>query len=325
MDTIKVHKPVLYSLLLCLLSSCLHSNRSESIPDAKEEVRADTSGVSQHDHRPDIPSMMTEPDERANYYVTHYWDRYPVTDTAFVHSDTTEQLYVDFINALQYIDATKYRLALHNMMSHMEADSIAYKHFCSLNEKYLYDPNSPMRNESYYIPVLEQMLSSRRITAAEKIRPADRLKQTHKNRPGMVAADFSYVTPKNKIGRVGQINADYTLLFFYDPDCTNCRESEQTLSSIPAFVEMQKRGELQVLAIYPDEDGKEWLLKSSDMPEGWIVGWNKQGDIRSKQLYEIRATPALYLLDKHKKVILKDAPLEQLLQYLSTIRAIRSA
>ena len=52
------------------------------------------------------------------------------------------------------------------------------------------------------------------------------------------------------------------------------------------------------------------------MPRGWIAGWNKQGDIRSRQLYEIRATPTLYLLDKRKKVILKDATLEQVLQSL---------
>ena len=74
---------------------------------------------------------------------------------------------------------------------------------------------------------------------------------------------------------------------------------------------------MRVLAIYPDEDENEWLLKSSKMPQGWIVGWNKQGDIRSKTLYEIRATPTLFLLDKQKKVILKDATLDQIIRHLA--------
>lgn len=107
--------------------------------------------------------------------------------------------------------------------------------------------------------------------------------------------------------------------YLYDPDCSNCCKHEQILAELPAFVEMQEKGILRVLAVYPDDNEEEWLLKSAHMPHGWIVGWNKQGDIRSKTLYEIRATPTMYLLDKQKKVILKDASLEQTIQYLSVV------
>ena len=133
----------------------------------------------------------------------------------------------------------------------------------------------------------------------------------------MTADYFSYVTPKGKAGRMSRIKAEYTLLFFYDPDCPNCRKHERVLSEMPAFLEMQEKGIVRVLAVYPDEEENEWLLNSSKMPPGWIVGWNKQGDIRSKTLYEIRATPTMYLLDKQKKVILKDASMEQLIRYLA--------
>lgn len=267
--------------------------------------------------RPEIPPMMTDPQQRASYYVAHYWDGYVLTDTSFIRSEDTEQLFADFIGALQYAGPGESSVALKRMMCRMEADSTAYDRFCLLSEKYLYDPNSPMRNEDYYIPVLEQMVASKRLSGMDKIRPADRLKQAHKNRPGMTATDFGYVTPKGKAGRMSRIKAAYTLLFFYDPDCSNCRKYEQILSEMPAFVEMQEKGTLRVLAVYPDDNEEEWLLKSSGMPQGWIVGWNKQGDIRSKVLYEIRATPTLYLLDKQKRIILKDASLEQVIRYLA--------
>lgn len=309
---------ITFSLTALLLFAACRQNRTgtlsnEAIPAMKETVHV------AHYIRPEIPQMMTTAEERAAYYVRHYWDGYSLADTAFIRSDDTEQLFADFINALQYVEPGKCSAALKRMMSLMEADSTAYSRFCSLSEKYLYDPNSPMRNEDYYIPVLEQMTGSERLTEYEKIRPADRLKQAHKNRRGMTAADFGYVTPQGKSGRMSAVKADYTLLFFYDPDCSNCREYEHVLSEIPAFLEMQQKGILRVLAVYPDENKGEWLLKSSQMPHGWIVGWNKQGDIRSETLYEIRATPTLYLLDKQKKVILKDATVEQVVQYLSAV------
>lgn len=304
---------ILISLLL--LVAC---RQSQSTAPSNDAVSA-TTGTAHvaHYRRPEIPQMMTDPGQRAVYYVKHYWDDYSLADTAFIHSDETEQLYADFVDALQYVDAAEVRTALQTMMQQMEADSTAFAHFCSLSEKYLYDPNSPMRNEDYYIPVLEQMINSKHLSEYDKIRPIDQLKQAHKNRPGMKATDFSYVTPKGKTARLSQLNSDYTLLFFYDPDCTSCQEFERVLSEMPFFLDIQKKGILRVLAIYPDTDENEWLLKSSQMPEGWIVGWNKQGDIRSKTLYEIRATPTLYLLDKQKKVILKDATLDQIIQHLS--------
>lgn len=302
------------SLTALLLCAACRQNRADA---PTGESKKDTVRVV-HYLRPEIPQMMTDPELRAAYFVNHYWDDYSLADTAFIHSDETEQLYADFIAALQYVDTAEVRSALQTMMQRMEADSTAFAHFCRLNEKYLYDPNSPMRNEDYYIPVLEHMLASPRLTETEKLRPADRLKQALKNRPGMTAPDFTYVTPKGGTGRMRGIKADYTLLFFYDPDCTNCQEFERMLSGMPFFLDIQKKGILRVLAIYPDDDENEWLLKSSQMPEGWIVGWNKQGDIRRRTLYEIRATPTLYLLDKQKKVILKDATLDQIIRHLSS-------
>lgn len=297
-------------LSLFLLAGC--HRKAGNINKEDDTVRVE------HYVRTEIPQMMTDPEQRVSYLVRHYWEGYSMEDTAFVLGNDTEQLYADFIDALQYVaDTSVQNSALRYMMELMEKDSLAYARFCLLGEKYLYDPNSPMRNEDYYIAVLKQMMDSYRLTEVEKIRPADRLKQACMNRPGMKASDFGYLTPDGKYHRMSGIRTDFTLLFFYDPDCDSCRKLEKILSEMPAFVDMQKENKLRVLAVYPDEDENEWLLKSSQMPQGWVVGWNKQGDIRSRMLYEIRATPTLYLLDKQKRVLLKDPSLEQLVRYLS--------
>ena len=148
-------------MVICLglgmVKACAGGDGSEW----KEKVAADTLHVV-HYTRPDLPQIMTDPAERAVYYVRHYWDGYLTGDTAWVNSGDTEQLYVDFIDALKYVEPETGRKALHTMMVRMEADSTAYRRFCLLGEKYLNEPNSPMRNEDFYIAVLEQMLQSDR-------------------------------------------------------------------------------------------------------------------------------------------------------------------
>ena len=52
----------------------------------------------------------------------------------------------------------------------------------SLADKYLYDPNSPMRNEELYISVLDAMLKSPILDDTEKIRPKARRSLAQKNR-----------------------------------------------------------------------------------------------------------------------------------------------
>lgn len=42
--------------------------------------------------------------------------------------------------------------------------------------------------------------------------------------------------------------------------------------------------------------------------------------ITERQLYDLKAMPTLYLLDKDKRVILKDAPVEQIEQWLTEKR-----
>ena len=90
-------------MVICLglgmVKACAGGDGSEW----KEKVAADTLHVV-HYTRPDLPQIMTDPAERAVYYVKHYWDGYLTGDTAWVNSGDTEQLYVDFIDALKYVE-----------------------------------------------------------------------------------------------------------------------------------------------------------------------------------------------------------------------------
>jgi len=43
----------------------------------------------------------------------------------------------------------------------------------------------------------------------------------------------------------------------------------------------------------------------------WTNGYDKELVIKNKNLYDLRAIPTLYLLDKNKTVLLKDATLQK--------------
>jgi hypothetical protein len=174
--------------------------------------------------------MIVEHADRANYLAKHYWDNFDFADTAYIHMpQITEQALVDYIDVLYLVSDSVSSVAIKEMLKKAEVDSSMFVYFTDLYEKYLYDPNSPMRNDELYIPVLEAMLTSSIVT--EKIRPAHLLELAQKNRVGEKASDFIYTLANGKNGTLYTIRSDYTLLFFYNPGCHTCKEILEQLTS----------------------------------------------------------------------------------------------
>ena len=96
------------------------------------------------------------------------------------------------------------------------------------------------------------------------------------------------------------------MLFIYNPGCAMCREIREAITSSPMLSEMIERGRLKVLALYPDEDLTEWRDYRDHIPASWINAYDKGCVVRDRELYDLKAIPALYLLDRDKRVLVKD-------------------
>lgn len=269
-----------------------------------------------------VPSVITKPEERAAYLITHYWDKFDFTDTALVHlPEITEQAASNYIDMMKYVPSATAASSIKNMMNKAAVDSTMFAYFAGLYEKYLYDPNSPMRDESLYIPVLEVILEAPVFDEVHKVRPAHLLEVALKNRIGEPATDFTYTLADGKKGTLYRVKADYLLLFFYNPDCHACKEITDQLAASPVVNAWIKDNKLKILAVYPDEDLDAWKNHISYMPASWINSYDSTVSLKNDEIYDLKAIPTLYLLDKDKKVILKDVTFNQIDNYLQLKQA----
>lgn len=238
---------------------------------------------------PPIPTMFTSPEQKAEFIVIHYWDNFNFADTTLVgRTNYTEQAFVDFVNILPNVSLPLATKGIETLMQKAEADSTMYAHFVVLAEKYLYDPNSPMRNEEFYIAVLRSIVANKQLDSINKVRPQYQLKLELKNRIGQKATDFEYTTVKGKRANLYSAKGDKILLFFYRPDCLSCKEVER----------------------YVAQKGIDKLLT--------IVWVNPDVNTHLDTIYDLRASPTLYLLDKTKTILLKDAQIEQIETYIKS-------
>ena len=196
------------------------------------------------------------------------------------------------------------------------SSSNVFETITELVEKYMFDPNSPMRNEDYYGIYAARLSTYDGLSAEMREKYARDARLCALNRVGTKAADFRFADRRGKMHTLYGVKAPYTLLFFSNPGCEACMNIINVLKGEPAISEMIASGKLAVLNIYIDEDLEAWRSYMPIYPENWYNGFDPDFVIRAEHLYNVRAIPSLYLLDADKTVILKDAPENRLFDYL---------
>lgn len=306
-------RPFYCTLLMCLCTAC---NSGKAGNGTSLEMPADTLTTFVF---PSIPPLLESPEARTEYLVNHYWDHTDFADTNYVHHpEITEQAWVDYIDLLKRVSPQTADASLKALLTKAEKEPRCYHYLTGLADKYLYDPNSPMRNEEFYISVLDVQLSSTLLDETEKIRPQARRQLAQRNRLGTPATDFTYTLANGKTGTLYAIKAPYTLLFINNPGCHACAETIEALRHAPNINRIMKTGGLVLLSLYPDEEMDEWKNHLSDFPKEWINSYDRKLVIKEKNLYDLKAIPTLYLLDEKKVVLLKDATAEEVENYLSS-------
>ena len=253
-----------------------------------------------------VPMQIPQEQHRA-YLCDHYWDSFDFADTLWTtNADTTEMLraYAAYVvNIVGPFD----QQPISHLMQKASASRKMFDYFGMLSEKVLHDPNSPYRNDELYIAVLEAQISSPLYNKYEKMAPEYDLRVVSQNRIGRPANDFRYTTSTGRTGSLYGIKAKYTLIFFNNPGCTMCKTIREDICSSQLLTELISSGEIKVLALYPDELLDEWHAYKEHIPSNWINSYDKGTVIRNKNLYDLKAIPALYLLDSAKRVLIKDS------------------
>lgn len=296
-------------LIFCFLFAACGGKKQDTVTDAAEKKALAFT-------LPEVPVMLQSPEDRLNFVVQHYWDNFDFKDTAYIHApDVTEQALVDYMDLLVRVPETLADSCLTRTINATAQEGKMLKYFAETLRRYLFDPNSPIRNEEMYEPVGRFLATSSIVDEAVRSRARHDLKLIGMNKVGTVAADFAYTLPTGVKKRMHAILSPYTLLLFYNPDCHGCAETLATMKSSPVLNSPTVMKQVKILAFYPDEDHEAWVNHQNEIPITWINSYDKELTVLTEELYDLKAMPTLYLLDKDKKVVLKDVAVGTVEEY----------
>ena len=241
-----------------------------------------------------IPGVVPDPSERASYLAEHFWDG--VKTVSDLDSTSFEQAVGTWTSLLGTLPEEADHKAVKGLLAKVE--TLPQEESAPLLdkvEKYLYDPNSPLRDEDLYGQLAKGLAASQATPDSLRTHYAYLAEKCALNAVGTKAADFLF-TQNGRVRSLYSVEGDKILLIFGNPECTACRELHAALSEMEGIPGRIASGKLVLVEVNPDEDA---IAKAE-----------------TDKSYHIRAIPSMYLLDADKTVLLKDAPVERILRAL---------
>jgi len=113
------------------------------------------------------------------------------------------------------------------------------------------------------------------------------------------------------------IEKDFIILYFWEPDCGHCKEATPKLKS---YYEKARNESIEIFAICTTSDKPKWAEYIEENKLTWINGWDPERRSNFGFSYNVQSTPLIYILDKDKKIIAKKLSVDDIPSFIDSYR-----
>lgn len=259
-----------------------------------------------------------------NFYKSHYWDGVNFWDGRLAYTpffeDKIDKYFSQLVvpnpdSVIKEIDWMLGYASINEEMNRFLLIKFVNRY---LNQKYMWE-------DAVFVHLFEKYFSQKTyswLNETGKKTITDRAYSLMANILGTPASDVELPDPNGTPVSLYALQADFTIVAFWDPTCGHCKE---VLPKLDSFYRAKWKADgLKMYAVAKETDGtkKDWLNFISDnkLQEWSHVYYSKEAD-KSRtdngipgysQLYDVQSFPTLYLLDKEKRIIAKKLTYQQL-------------
>lgn len=266
---------------------------------------------------PELPeSPLTEegsPDQKALYemYKSLYWKNIDFSDDRLLRTPVFHnKLRVYFSNVVVQIPDSIIAEA-DRIVEKSRANDEVFKYTIWFITNH-FERSQIMGHDAVFVHMIERYYMSGEAYWVEPENLARISQRAMKLKPlliGKLAPDISMFRADDSRLSLHEVNARFTVLYFWDSECSHCKRVTPQLRAVS---EKLKPLGMEVFAVNLEEDKESWL-KSVDsyQLQGWINVFDPHNLSGFREKYDIYATPMIFLLDADKRIIAKRISAEQ--------------
>ncbi len=241
------------------------------------------------------------------YFCNHLYDSFAWEDNRLLTTPIPANKHTAFVQTLFQLSSQEGVPIVVKALNDSKVNEEMYYHFFDFLTKQFGSFTSKYHDETIYIAMLKDLLTYPNLSEERKVKATYQLSILDINHPGSPAPDFPLVMSTGDTSSLYDIEADFLIMYFQNPDCPTCGEIMKRMEEIQQFKNGIESGRLKLLTIYFEDDEPLWrnYLSTRANPE-YLHGWNYNFSIESNKLYNTYLIPMLMLVDKDKKIIKKD-------------------
>lgn len=249
------------------------------------------------------------------YFKTHYFDGMDFTDDRMLRTPVFHNKMKFYLENLtpQHWDSIK--VSADYLLEKAKTNQEVFRYILQ-HITYTYETSKVMGMDAVFVHMGLKYYKTGRtpwVDTAQLRKIVERAEQLDKITIGKVAPNLRMVD--TSLGRTGykilhQVPAKYTVLYFWDPDCSHCQKETPKLRDL--YNGKWKGKGIEVFAVGSISDVDEWKKYIREKKLPWINVVDQNGENKAKHVYDIYSTPVIYLLDEKKKIIAKRLDVEQL-------------
>ena len=255
------------------------------------------------------------------YFKSHYWDGISFTDDRLIRTPFFEPKLDKYYKDLVPPEPDSMNREVDKMLLDARTNKEMFKYLLvHFTQKYI-NPEY-MGQDAVFVHIFEKYINTGQADFfTDKYRKFvnDRAYSLMANLIGLPAADLQMTDTLEKPSTLYLVQANFTVVCFWDPTCSHCKESVPKLDSI--YQAKWKKEGVKLFGVMVEGGKENWLKFIRDHNlSGWIHVYQTQAQHDAetasnkpgfRQMYDVYQTPMMYLLDKDKRIIAKKLSYQQ--------------
>jgi len=269
----------------------------------------------------DIPDSVIHASDSAapyHYYKTHYWDYFDLSDARLLRTPLYEKKVDDYFKQVVVVHPDSVFAAINYLISKAQPDSETVTwlvwHFIAKYEQPEY-----MGFDKVFVLMVDKYFTDENITNATPSVIEQMHKRAEAIRPlllGSPAPNLILLDTTGEYSSFLKLPNKYVLLLFWDYDCPVCKKEITELKQIYKKTDL----DLEIFAISTNGDLDKWKKTISERQMNWVnVNGTRSVTNDFHDLYDIHGTPAIFILDKNRKIIAKHLTAKQVVPFLEKV------
>lgn len=272
----------------------------------------------------DANGIVTDSLFQYNYYRKHYFDNVDLTDDRLVRTPVFHGRIVSYMTKVtpQIPDTI---IAAADLLIAKTLKSKEVSKWVIYWITNYYETSQYMGMDAVFVHLVKTYYNDTTITYwvddATRYKITDRANTLGYNLLGKKAQNLSLPDTAGKYQTLYNINAEYTVVAFWDATCGKCKEEMPKLKllvdSLNQANPIKAGKKIEVYALSMTVEPNDWIKFIKEKNLNFIHVYDPYRESNFRTYYDVYSTPVIYLLGRQKKIIAKRLSVEQLQDFIN--------